>query len=203
MESGPNSQQSRMPSTPSPSGMMNPQGNYPTPPSPHMHSAYKGQSNAIGLPQQMPPYGSQSQQFPQANYPTRPQYPANYGPAAGAQANAPHANQNQYPGRPMPNQGPPHQQYPGGYQPGWNAGAPGQPNMNHIPNKNGPAPPTGSSPRPLNHLKQHLLHKGGYGGSQSPTSPQNFVNGPMHQPMGPPMGQPLGSHQIPPRLQVI
>lgn len=30
-------------------------------------------------PQGMPPYGSQSQQFPQGNYPARPQYPANYG----------------------------------------------------------------------------------------------------------------------------
>lgn len=116
----------------------------------------------------------------------------------------PHANhQNQYPGRPMPNQvpPPPHQQFPGSYQQqAWNPAA-GQPNMNHIPSKNGPAQTPGGSPRPLNHLKQHLLHKGGYG--QSPTSPQSYVNGPgMHQPMGPPQMQPIGSHQVPPRLQV-
>lgn len=64
---------------------------------------------------------------------------------------------------------------------------------------NGPAPNSaqGGSPRPLNHLKQHLLHKSGYG-NQSPTSPQSFVNGPpgMHQPMGPPQ------MQAPPRMQV-
>lgn len=64
---------------------------------------------------------------------------------------------------------------------------------------NGPAPNApGGSPRPLNHLKQHLLHKGAYG-SQSPTSPQSFaVNGPpsMHQPMGPPQ------MQAPTRMQV-
>lgn len=62
----------------------------------------------------------------------------------------------------------------------------------------GPAPNAaqGGSPRPLNHLKQHLLHKSGYG-NQSPTSPQSFVNGPgMHQPMGPPQ------MQAPPRMQV-
>lgn len=208
--------QSRIPTTPSPSGMMATQGNYPTPPSPHMHP-YKGGANTIGSggapnalgPQPMPPYGNQSQQFPQGNYPTRPQYPANYGPGGGGvggtQSNPPHPNQNQYPGRPMPNQATPHSQFPSSYQQGWNPAA-AQPNMNHIQNKNGPAPPPpGGSPRPLNHLKQHLLHKGGYGGNQSPTSPQSFVNGPgMHQPMGPPQMQgPIGSHQGPPRIQVM
>lgn len=98
----------------------------------------------------------------------------------------------------MPNQA----QFPGAYpQGGWPTNA--QPNMNHIQGKNGPAP-NAVPPRPLNHLKQHLLHKGGYG-NQSPTSPQSFVNGPapMHQPMGPPQMQgPIGSHQIP-RMQVI
>lgn len=57
---------------------------------------------------------------------------------------------------------------------------------------NGPAPPNAAtgSPRPLTHLKHHLLQKG-YG-NQSPTSPQSFVNGPgMHQPMGPPQMQHL------------
>lgn len=55
---------------------------------------------------------------------------------------------------------------------------------------NGPAPPNpgSGSPRLATHLKHHLLQKG-YG-NQSPTSPQNFVNGPgMHQPMGPPQMQ--------------
>lgn len=226
--------QSRHPTTPSPSGMMPAQGNYPTPPSPHMHpAAYKGVGNAIGpgappmantLGQQqaMPPYGNQSQQqqFSQGSYSARPQYPGKILDAlisilkiADCKTNKsigiaggmpPHANhQNQYPGRPMPNQvpPPPHQQFPGSYQQQtWNP-ASGQANLNHIPSKNGPSQTSGGSPRPLNQLKQHLLHKGGYG--QSPTSPQSYVNGPgMHQPMGPPQMQPIGSHQVPPRLQV-
>lgn len=126
-------------------------------------------------------------------------------PSAGGMP--PHANhQNQYPGRPMPNQvpPPPHQQFPGSYQQqAWNP-AVSETSRQHgclKPITNGPAQTPGGSPRPLNHLKQHLLHKGGYG--QSPTSPQSYVNGPgMHQPMGPPQMQPIGSHQVPPRLQV-
>lgn len=87
----PNAQpQSRHPTTPSPSGMMPAQGNYPTPPSPHMHpAAYKGNTigpgaapmpNPLGQQQSMPPYGNQSQQqqFPQGSYSARPQYPGNY-----------------------------------------------------------------------------------------------------------------------------
>lgn len=98
----------------------------------------------------------------------------------------------------------PHSQFPS-YQQNWGPPAP-QPVMNHVQGKN--APPSspqsgagsinsgGSSPRPLNHLKQHLLHKGGYGSAPSPTPPQGYGNGPsMHPPMGPPshhMGPPHG-----------
>lgn len=70
--------------------------------------------------------------------------------------------------------------------------------MNHIQGKGAPPPTAGSSPRPINQLKQHLMHKGGYGGAQSPTPPQAYVNGPgMHPPMGPPQMQPHGPHQLP------
>lgn len=57
------------------------QGNYPTPPSPHKYPPPPPQASGPNTmpPQGMPPYGSQSQQFPQGNYPTRPQYPSNYG----------------------------------------------------------------------------------------------------------------------------
>lgn len=92
----------------------------------------------------------------------------------------------------MPNPG----QYPQGNYP-----APPSPHMQHYkPGAvNGPAPNAVGAPvRPLNHLKQHLLHKSGY--AQSPTSPQSFVNGPAMHPMGPPpMQGPMNSH---PRMQV-
>lgn len=99
----------------------------------------------------------------------------------------------QYQGRPMPNHV---QQFPP-YQQNWGPPAPQGGGMNHVQGKNTPPVPPpgppGSSPRPLNHLKQHLLHKGGYVGAPSPTPPQGYGNGPgMHPPMGPPhhMGPP-------------
>lgn len=69
-----------------------------------------------------------------------------------------------------------------------------QQNPNQAQSQPGP-PPQSGSPRPLNYLKQHLQHKGGYGGAPSPTPPQGYGNGPgMHPPMGPPhhMGPPMG-----------
>lgn len=57
-----------------------------------------------------------------------------------------------------------------------------------------------STQRPINYLKQHLQHKSGYTGAQSPTPPppqlppQGYGNGPgMHPPMPPPhhMGPPM------------
>lgn len=92
----------------------------------------------------------------------------------------------QYGSRPLPNQAAPHSQFPP-YQQNWGPQAP-QPPMNHIQGKGAPPPNATGSPRPINHLKQHLLHKGGYGGAQSPTPPQGpYVNGPgMLPPMGPP-----------------
>lgn len=123
------------------------------------------------------------------NYSPRPQYPTNYGPGPTVQpppTNSMPIGPGQYPGRPMPNHVAPHSQFPP-YQQNWGPPAP-QSGMNHVQGKNTPPPPPpGSSPRPLNHLKQHLLHKGGYGGNQSPTPPQGYGNGPgMHPPMGPP-----------------
>lgn len=119
------------------------------------------------------------------NYGARPQYPANYGPAPTGQNNMP-MGPGQYPNRSMPNQAPPHSQFPP-YQQNWAPQGP-QPPMNHIQGKGAPPPNATGSPRPINHLKQHLLHKGGYAGSQSPTPPQGpYANGPaMHPPMGPP-----------------
>lgn len=123
---------------------------------------------------------------------------------AGAQAGYP---------RSMPNHGSgsPHQQYPP-YQwvpPSPQQSGPGSGSVqistgmgNHVQGKGtpppvGPPPPQGSgSPRPLNYLKQHLQHKGGYGGSPAGPQPQGYGNGPtgMHpsMPMGPPhhMGPP-------------
>ncbi|XP_022216331.2 trithorax group protein osa isoform X5 [Drosophila obscura] len=195
-------------------------GGYPMPP--HMHGGYKmggpGQSpGAQGYPPQQP------QQYPPGNYPPRPQYPPGAyatGPpppptsqgAGGANSMPSGAQGGGYPGRSMPNHsgGSPHGQYPP-YQwvppsPQQQAGAPPGGTMvgNHVQGKGtppppvvGPPPPQGSgSPRPLNYLKQHLQHKGGYGGS--PTPPQGYGNGPtgMHpgMPMGPPhhMGPPHG-----------
>lgn len=135
--------------------------------------------------------------FKLGNYSPRPQYPGNYGPQPAGQAGPPSNNMplgpGQYPGRPMPNHVSPHSFPP--YQQNWGPPTP-QGGMNHVQGKNTPPPqPPGSSPRPLNHLKQHLLHKGGYGGAPSPTPPQGYGNGPgMHPPMGPPhhMGPPHG-----------
>ncbi|KAL1394413.1 hypothetical protein pipiens_011978 [Culex pipiens pipiens] len=129
-----------------------------------------------------------------------------------------------YPGHRMPNHvggPPPHSQYPPHqpYQQGWGPPQghvnnhqqqqPGQPGKgmppspqqpNQAQSQQGPppgGPPQSGSPRPLNYLKQHLQHKGGYGGAPSPTPPppQGYGNGPgMHPPMGPPhhMGPPMG-----------
>ncbi|XP_037039675.1 trithorax group protein osa isoform X4 [Bradysia coprophila] len=181
------------PTTPTPTGMAA-QGSYQTPPPqpPHMHGYKMGPSPGPGLGPQnnMPPYPPQSQQqYAQGNYSPRPQYPTNYGPGPTVQpppTNSMPIGPGQYPGRPMPNHVAPHSQFPP-YQQNWGPPAP-QSGMNHVQGKNTPPPPPpGSSPRPLNHLKQHLLHKGGYGGNQSPTPPQGYGNGPgMHQPMGPP-----------------
>lgn len=98
---------------------------------------------------------------------------------------------NQFAGRPAQNQPPTSAPFPTNYQQGWPPSAV-PPNAGHTPNKTGPpVANAGGTPRPLNHLKQHLLHKGSYSGGQSPTSPQGFPNGPggLLQPMGPPQMQ--------------
>ncbi|XP_013098119.2 trithorax group protein osa isoform X7 [Stomoxys calcitrans] len=195
---------------------------YPLPP--HMHGSYKMGGQSPG-PQGMlsgypPPPPQQAQQYSQGSYPPRPQYPpGGYGStppptsqASSANSMPPGSGPQQYPGsRPMPNhsgQYPPYQNWvppspqqsgPVGPGPG-GPGAPGAPGMgNHIQGKATPPPPQGSgSPRPLNYLKQHLQHKGGYPGGGPPGGPpQGYGNGPgMHPgiPMGPPhhMGPPHG-----------
>jgi len=134
-----------------------------------------------------------------------------------------------YPGRGMPNhtgQYPPYQWVPPSPQQTVPGGAPGGAMVgNHVQGKGtppppvvgGPPPPQGSgSPRPLNYLKQHLQHKGGYGGSPTPPQgPQGYGNGPtgMHpgMPMGPPhhMGPPHGPTNMgpptstPPQSQML
>lgn len=195
------------------------QGSYQTPPPPpqHMHGGYKMGPSPVGPggPQNMPPYPPpQSQQYSQGNYSPRPQY--GYGPAPGPGGQPPPPPPNsmspgpgQYPGgRAMPNHvapPPPHSQFSTSYQ-SWGPPGPQSGVMmnNHVQGKGGVPPPSalaqqppqGGSPRPpINYLKQHLQHKGGYGGAPSPTPPQGYGNGPgMHPPMGPPhhMGPPMG-----------
>ncbi|XP_053964849.1 trithorax group protein osa isoform X3 [Anastrepha ludens] len=175
-----------------------------------------------GLPTGYPP-PQQSQQYSQGTYPPRPQYtPSGYAPTPPPSNQPTSANSMppgggpQYPGRPMPNHtgaGGPHAQYPpyqnwvppspqggpGGGGAPVGAGAAGM--GNHVQGKGTPPPggppqpPGGGSPRPLNYLKQHLQHKGGYGSGPAPQ--QGYGNGPgMHpgMPMGPPhhMGPPHG-----------
>ncbi|XP_067646631.1 trithorax group protein osa isoform X2 [Eurosta solidaginis] len=177
-----------------------------------------------GLPTGYPP-SQQSQQYSQGTYPPRPQYtPSGYAPTPPPSNQPTSANSmppgagSQYPGRPMPNHtgaGGPHAQYPPyqnwvppspqggpGAGSGGAAGGAGAASMgNHIQGKGTPPPggppqqPGGGSPRPLNYLKQHLQHKGGYGSGPAPQ--QGYGNGPgMHpgMPMGPPhhMGPPHG-----------
>lgn len=175
------------------------------------------------------------------NYPPRPQYPPGAyatGPpppptsqagAGGANSMPSGAQAGGYPGRGMPNhtgQYPPYQWVPPSPQQTVPGGAPGGAMVgNHVQGKGtppppvvgGPPPPQGSgSPRPLNYLKQHLQHKGGYGGSPTPPQgPQGYGNGPtgMHpgMPMGPPhhMGPPHGPTNMgpptstPPQSQML
>uniref|UniRef100_A0A1I8MG75 ARID domain-containing protein n=1 Tax=Musca domestica TaxID=7370 RepID=A0A1I8MG75_MUSDO len=215
----PLSNQNSIGSQPPPQGPGGGAQGYPLPP--HMHGSYKMGGQSPG-PQGMhsgypPPPPQQAQQYSQGSYPPRPQYPPGaYGstpPPPSSQASSvnsmPPGGPQQYPGaRPMPNhsgQYPPYQNWvppspqQGGPGPG-GPGAPGAPNMgNHIQGKATPPPPQGSgSPRPLNYLKQHLQHKGGYPGGGPPGGPpQGYGNGPgMHPgiPMGPPhhMGPPHG-----------
>lgn len=143
------------------------------------------------------------------NYAPRPQYPTNYGPVPTSGQQPPPGSimppggvpgPGQFPGRPMPNHVAPHSQY-AQYSQNWGppSGPQGTIISNHVQGKNTPPPPQvqGGSPRPqLNYLKQHLQHKGSYGGSPSPTPPQTgYGNGSgMHPPMGPPhhMGPPMG-----------
>ncbi|XP_075146944.1 trithorax group protein osa isoform X2 [Haematobia irritans] len=214
----PLSNQNSIGSQPPPQGPGGAQG-YPLPP--HMHGSYKmgGQSpGPQGMLSGYPPPPQQAQQYSQGSYPPRPQYPpGGYGStppptsqASSANSMPPGSAPQQYPGsRPIPNhsgQYPPYQNWvppqspqQGGPGPG-GPGAPGTPGMgNHIQGKATPPPPQGSgSPRPLNYLKQHLQHKGGYPGGGPPGGPpQGYGNGPgMHPgiPMGPPhhMGPPHG-----------
>ncbi|XP_058447429.1 trithorax group protein osa isoform X4 [Malaya genurostris] len=122
---------------------------------------------------------------PHSQYPPHQPYQQGWGPPGpGPQVPGGHVNnhQQQQPGKGMP---------PSGVPP-----SPQQPNQ--AQSQQGPpsgGPPQSGSPRPLNYLKQHLQHKGGYGGAPSPTPPQGYGNGPgMHPPMGPPhhMGPPMG-----------
>ncbi|XP_020717566.1 trithorax group protein osa isoform X3 [Ceratitis capitata] len=169
------------------------------------------------------PQPQQSQQYSQGSYPPRPQYtPSGYAPNQPPSNQPTSANSMppsggpQYPGRPMPNHtgaGGPHTQYPpfqnwvppspqvGPGGSGTPVGAGGAGMGNHVQGKGTPPPggppqpPGGGSPRPINYLKQHLQHKGGYGSSPAPQ--QGYGNGPgMHpgMPMGPPhhMGPPHG-----------
>lgn len=115
----------------------------------------------------------------------------------------------------QPNWGPPQppQQGPGGIMPNHvqqqgkggipSPGGPPQQPQQQQQNQQQPPPqqqqqqqPGGSPRTPMNYLKQHLQHKGSYSGSQSPTPPQGYGNGPgMHPPMAPPghhMGPPMG-----------
>lgn len=123
-------------------------------------------------------------------YPVRPPYPpGNYGSPPAA-PNVNNANPSQFPGRVAQNQPPTAAPFGSNYQQAWPpSGMPA--NTSHPQNKGAPVPANSSgAPRPLNHLKQHLLHKGNYSGGQSPTSPQGFANGPgLLQPMGPPQVQ--------------
>ncbi|XP_055546212.1 trithorax group protein osa isoform X2 [Wyeomyia smithii] len=121
---------------------------------------------------------------PHSQYPPHQPYQQGWGPPGpGPQVPGGHINNHQQqPGKGMP---------PTGVPP-----SPQQPNQ--AQSQQGPptgGPPQSGSPRPLNYLKQHLQHKGGYGGAPSPTPPQGYGNGPgMHPPMGPPhhMGPPMG-----------
>ncbi|XP_055644200.1 trithorax group protein osa isoform X2 [Toxorhynchites rutilus septentrionalis] len=122
---------------------------------------------------------------PHSQYPPHQPYQQGWGPPGpGPQGPGSHVNnhQQQQPVKGMP---------PTGVPP-----SPQQPNQ--AQSQQGPptgGPPQSGSPRPLNYLKQHLQHKGGYGGAPSPTPPQGYGNGPgMHPPMGPPhhMGPPMG-----------
>ncbi|KXJ83497.1 hypothetical protein RP20_CCG005641 [Aedes albopictus] len=119
---------------------------------------------------------------PHSQYPPHQPYQQGWGPPGpGPQGPGSHVNN--------------HQQQPGKGMPP--SGVPPSPQPNQAQSQQGPptgGPPQSGSPRPLNYLKQHLQHKGGYGGAPSPTPPQGYGNGPgMHPPMGPPhhMGPPM------------
>lgn len=124
--------------------------------------------------------------------------------SSGAQSGYPRSMPNHSGSSPHP-QYPPYQWVPPSPQqtgPGVGSGQMGSSMGNHVQGKGtpppvGPPPPQGSgSPRPLNYLKQHLQHKGGYGANPAAPQPQGYGNGPtaMHptMPMGPPhhMGPP-------------
>lgn len=119
-----------------------------------------------------------------------------------------HGGPGQYSNRSMPNHGSPIPQFPPYQQQNWGPpqpvagpqgsaqGGPGGPINHSGPGGKNPSPTSasGGSPRQINHLKQHLMHKN-YSGSPSPTPQQGYGNGPgMHPPMGPPhhMGPPHG-----------
>uniref|UniRef100_A0A1A9WFU0 ARID domain-containing protein n=1 Tax=Glossina brevipalpis TaxID=37001 RepID=A0A1A9WFU0_9MUSC len=197
---------------------------YPLPPHMHGSYKMGGQSPGPQtlLSAYPPPPSQQAQQYSQGSYPPRPQYPpSSYAPTppnssqpSSVNSMPPGSGPQQYAaGRPILNHGggspypayqnwvPPTGQGGGpvnvGSVPPGAPGAPGgAPMGNHIQSKGTPPPPqSGGSSRPLNYLKQHLQHKGGYGPGTGP--PQGYGNGPgMHpgMPMGPPhhMGPPHG-----------
>ncbi|XP_055613391.1 trithorax group protein osa [Uranotaenia lowii] len=198
-------------------GMPGPQQISPYPPHNPQSQQYSPHSQGS--------YSPRPQGYPGGYGPSPPGGQPGQPPPPGPPPNSVAGGPGAYPGHRMPNHGPPpHSQYPPHqpYQQGWGPPGPGpqgpgshvnnhqqqqQPGKGMPPSPQQPnqaqsqqGPPTGGppqsgSPRPLNYLKQHLQHKGNYGGAPSPTPPQGYGNGPgMHPPMGPPhhMGPPMG-----------
>uniref|UniRef100_A0A1A9ZVM8 ARID domain-containing protein n=1 Tax=Glossina pallidipes TaxID=7398 RepID=A0A1A9ZVM8_GLOPL len=197
---------------------------YPLPPHMHGSYKMGGQNPGPQtlLSAYPPPPSQQAQQYSQGSYPPRPQYPpGSYAPTppnssqpSSVNSMPPGSGPQQYAaGRPILNHGggSPYPAYQNWVPPSGQGGGPvnvgsvppgapgtpgGAPMGNHIQSKGTPPPPqSGGSSRPLNYLKQHLQHKGGYGPGTGP--PQGYGNGPgMHpgMPMGPPhhMGPPHG-----------
>ncbi|KAL9896206.1 trithorax group protein osa isoform 2-T6 [Glossina fuscipes fuscipes] len=197
---------------------------YPLPPHMHGSYKMGGQNPGPQtlLSAYPPPPSQQAQQYSQGSYPPRPQYPpSGYAPTppnssqpSSVNSMPPGSGPQQYAaGRPILNHGggSPYPAYQNWVPPSGQGGGPvnvgsvppgapgtpgGAPMGNHIQSKGTPPPPqSGGSSRPLNYLKQHLQHKGGYGPGTGP--PQGYGNGPgMHpgMPMGPPhhMGPPHG-----------
>ncbi|KAG5681564.1 hypothetical protein PVAND_010983 [Polypedilum vanderplanki] len=156
------------------------QGNY----SPR-YPGYQHHPPPPNSPGQYRPPMSQNHVNP-AGHPQYPYHPQVWPPPPQNQANNPGAMSNHIQGK---NIGPPPPQSPSQQQQGQS-----QNQQQNQPQQPGPV----GSPRPLNYLKQHLQHKGGYSQGSPPPQTGSYGNGPGMHPttMGPPshhMGPPSGA----------